>query len=297
MEALAATDGHVMCRILKRTVMEAKGRKNNTIQVLADFKGLGKALNREKGRLESALTRPFRRVLSEGKPTGKINYVLFSEHDLNSPVYVIGSLCMTERGRILFFPGVKDRLTFLHGVQNRELPKNTVMDHITLDADFSCHATFSDGSHFRLSPPIQPVEPDLYGWFSLCIGSLAVLEILPQKLGIEMEVPTSDAERRSMDIMQSREDAVFHVLNLHDDDGPTINDDEFLHIDLYVETVRQEGRRKNLLPSPPKGPPALIEPIEWKLPFTVRSHKVMIPEGWNFNQNGTLSGFSTYSCL
>jgi hypothetical protein len=193
----------------------------------------------------------------------------------NPPIFIIGSLCITERGRILFFPGVNDRATIPNRNGNRNVTDNLIMDHITLDADYSCHATFTNGKHLRLSSSIQPIETNVYGWFSLSISKLSVLEILPERFEVVINSPQRDGHRRMKDVIEARKTAKYHLLHLRDD-NPALNKNEFLHIDIYI-VLGDERKTTNLLPSPPKGPPTLKEPIELKPPFPVRNHKVMIP--------------------
>jgi len=245
------------------------------IQIEATFPRIGHVTNKEQNFLNSALTRPFHRILKEGKPTGTINYVFFGEHGFNPPVFVIGSLCLTERGRILFFPGVKDRITFPYYNGSQNVTDNLIMDHITFDSDCSCHATFANGKHLRLSSTIPPIDPNVYGWFSLSISKLSVLEILPKRFEVAINSPQRDRHRRMKDVIEARDSAKFHLFHLHDD-NPTLNKSEFLHVDVYIE-LGNKRKMTNLLPSPPKGPPPLKESIKLKPPFPVRSHKVMIP--------------------
>lgn len=252
-----------------------KKEGDDTIQVKAHFPHIGHPNNKDQNYLNSALTRPFHRILKEGKPTGTINYVFFGEHGFNPPIFVIGSLCLTESGRILFFPGVKNRITISNRNDNRNVTDNLIMDHITLDTDYSCHATFTNGKHLRLSPSIQPIETNVYGWFSLSISKLSVLEILSERSEAVINSPRRDGHRRIKDVIEARNTAKFHLLHLHDY-NPALNKNEFLHIDVYI-VLGNERETTNLLPSPPKGPPTLKEPIELKPPFPVRSHKVMIP--------------------
>ena len=51
----------------------------------------------------SCLMRPFLRLFRTGKPPGKINYIFYRHIDKSA--YNLGSLCYSEGGRILFFPG------------------------------------------------------------------------------------------------------------------------------------------------------------------------------------------------
>jgi hypothetical protein len=59
-----------------------------------DF-GVGKVKNNA-----SALVRPFRILVDEGKPIGRINYVFYR----SMKSYVLGALCLATSQRLLFFP-------------------------------------------------------------------------------------------------------------------------------------------------------------------------------------------------
>lgn len=251
-----------------------KRKEMNLIKGEIRFPGMGQGIITERLPAESPLTRSFNRILTEGKLTGQINYVFFGQKALTPPLYIVGSVCQTEDGRILFFPGVKKRILVFHGSQpNKGFLR--ILDHLTLDKDFSCHSTFSTGEHLRISSGVPQLEKNLYGWFSFSVSGLSVLEILPKKLEIIAEVPGSDARRRVKNILDARKEAIFHVLHCHDI-SPTLDKDEFLHIDVFVDLTPQK-RKNNVLPSPPNGPPILISQINLKPPFAVRNHKIAIP--------------------
>ena len=49
---------------------------------------------------ESALIRPYLRLLRYGNPTGNINYLFYKT---NQHTYVLGSLCLSPERHLLFF--------------------------------------------------------------------------------------------------------------------------------------------------------------------------------------------------
>jgi hypothetical protein len=54
-----------------------------------------------------ALTRPYRQLFEEGKPVGKVNKLFLKIG--KQPSFIVGSLCFTPHGRILFYPGLVGR--------------------------------------------------------------------------------------------------------------------------------------------------------------------------------------------
>lgn len=254
-----------------------KNEETGFIEIMMKLPHIGRGVVRENTPFESALTRPIQRILKKGKPTGKLCYIYFGEHKFSPPIYIIGSICQTQRRRIIFFPGVKGRRYVPIGDQHDKVPHKTV-DHLTLDPDYSLHATSKDGSHFRISPSIPRIEADLYGWFSLSISRLSCLEIVPEIFIAKFPALLSDSQRRIKDMINARDQSKFPLLHLPDD-SPYLTEQEFLHIDVFID-LNPKNRKHNLLISPPTGPPVLTSPIILEPPFAVRFHKVKLP-GFN----------------
>ena len=63
---------------------------------------------------ESAIIRPFKKILHEGKKPGKITFVFLND---NYQYYVLGAFSFTGK-HLIFFPGFKDRrLSYVRGKQ------------------------------------------------------------------------------------------------------------------------------------------------------------------------------------
>ncbi len=80
----------------------------------------------------SALVRPFKKILRDGKPIGKIYYIFYKD---NQEYYVLSSLAYSS-GRLIFFPGHIDlRMTW---AKDRPILSEGLLhhfDHLTLESD------------------------------------------------------------------------------------------------------------------------------------------------------------------
>lgn len=164
---------------------------------------------------ESGLIRPFRSILSNGKPVGKIVFLFYEDKGRH---YVLGTLCRTEK-RILFFPsGDSGRL-----LSEKGTPINTPVhiDHFTLEESYrNWHITLKEkatqGAKLQTKSTLE-VYPNLFLWFVIQANSVNNFEKAPSKLHIELDHKTSELRRRGKNIKESREDAIFQSCLVNDD--------------------------------------------------------------------------------
>jgi hypothetical protein len=152
---------------------------------------------------QSAVTRPYRRLVEDGVDPGNITYVLIRSTP-RSQSKVLGTFCETSGPRLLFFPG--GRIRRLNSLFKRKPTAaaqtvDGIVDHITFEtSNRESHVTEELSNSKRrvvLNPPRRrEVGQALYAWFGITLRSVAVLESIPGKLWFSAECPASDVDRR-----------------------------------------------------------------------------------------------------
>lgn len=185
-----------------------------------------------------ALFRPLRQLAEEGKPIGKINYIFYKEKKV---LYILGSLCYSPGGRVLFFPGIKNRVIRWVTKQRGRPPalaKDIIADHLTLDCNLkSGHITtrtIDNKSKVleKVSSFATKKIADGVFWFAISVKNASLLERLVKRSTFSFTSPASDAERRSDEVIKAREGAIFHVVSLADDAVSTTG--EFIHFRFFL---------------------------------------------------------------
>lgn len=186
-----------------------------------------------------ALFRPFRQLVEEGKPIGTINYIFYKEKVAH---YVLGSLCCSPGTRILFFPGIRDRVVRWITKQGENLPvlaKDIIVDHLTLDSNLKkghiTVRTSDDKSKIQKKVSnfvIKRVAEDAVFWFAMSIKDASLLEVLSKRITFLFSSPAGDANRRMHEILKARESAIFHIVSLIRDVKSAKG--EFLHFRVFL---------------------------------------------------------------
>jgi len=240
-----------------------------------------------------SLVRPFRRLATQGRPIGRINYIFFN---IEGQHYNVGSLCYTPGNRVLFFPGLRSRPPQWQGWRNRrieiEVCPGDQLDHVTLEPELTnWHMRYLSSQGGRRRLPDEPNVPrrfrtfekdGLIFWFSMAIREPTVLENTLAITIMRFDFPSTDAERRVSDIMRSREDAAFHVLELH----PTVENynSGYLFFSFVIDTRTEpsiSGLSRAIMNASTR-PPHLEQAIqEQRLRIPIRSHPVRLP-GFRF---------------
>jgi hypothetical protein len=183
-----------------------------------------------------ALARPYRQLIGEGKPVGRINYVFF--HVNEWPSHILGSLCFTPGQRLLFYPGLTERQvrwSYLQG-ELKDIRSAGSVDHITLEKGYkSWHMTIleSDGTkkdHMQ-SSKVKVIDKNMIFWFGLSLQDASALEITPEELSLTFPSPPRDSDRRIKELLEARENALFHLTTLN---AKTQSKNEFIHFDFFV---------------------------------------------------------------
>ncbi len=186
--------------------------------------------------ISCALARPYRQLIEEGKPIGRINYVFFRIG--GQPSHILGTLCFTPGKRLLFYPGLIERKANWSFSKNtfQSIKSTGFVDHITIEPGFrSWHMTIlePDGtkkSHLR-SLKTKMIKDDIVFWFGLTIQGPHILETTPEELSMTFSSPPQDSDRRAKLLIDARKDAIFHLTTL---DHMNLNIGEFLHFDFFI---------------------------------------------------------------
>jgi hypothetical protein len=197
----------------------------------------------------SALVRPFKKILMDGKPVGKIYYVFYKEKE---EYYVLGSLAYSNE-RLIFFPGqidlrmtwAKDRPVLSEGLLHH-------FDHLTLESNLrTYHLTLlekqTQGAKYeRMNTKF--VGKDMILWFVMGVQSADKLEEAPrtQTLRLRWQNP-ADLNRRYK-IIENARGGVFRVIEAAEQVEPPF----FINFEFFV----------SLNPSPKAEPPSRLFAIK-----------------------------------
>lgn len=245
------------------------------IQITQRLNGKGRSTS-----LDSALARPFRKFIQEGKPAGKINHVFYE--DAGAKV-ILGSMCYSPGSRIIFFPGIIERkIAWESSVV--KLAKRGPLDHITLEPDLQTwHITsITNGKKDKQRLPtriVRSVEPALDYWFGMSVASPTVFEPEPEEFQFSFEVPHKNANKFADILFEARDGSIFHTLSPIDKRATASW--EFLHFDFLIDR-RKNRSPENFPPNTlwvPTGPPALKDRLDYgqgELRIPTRVHQVKL---------------------
>ena len=158
---------------------------------------------------ESGLLRPFRYILTTGKPLGKIVYLFYRE---GSEYYVLGTLAKTKR--LLFFPGGDSGQ-----MVDLQFAKTIHIDHFTLEPNCNqWHVTFKEKpSGIRdSSKKTWRINDNLILWFVIQARSINDFERMPSRIQTSLIHKESEIERRSREILLARDGAEFRICEVND---------------------------------------------------------------------------------
>jgi hypothetical protein len=211
---------------------------------------------------QSAVARPYRKLVEDGDDPGNITYVILRSAS-SSQSKMLGTFCETSGQRLLFFPG--GRIRRLHSIFKREPTAaaqavDGIVDHITFEtSNRKSHVTevLSNGKR-RVVLPLsrrREVGQALYARFGITLRSVAVLDSIPGKLWFSAECPASDVDRRLALFHKACRAARICTLVVAQATAET-----FLQINFFVDFSRgQSAPSCSFLPN---GPPELRKAIE-----------------------------------
>ena len=186
----------------------------------------------------SSLVRVFNRVIHDGKKVGNMKYVFYVGKD--NTWFTLGTFVKSQK-RILFFPG-------LRGLKITKFPSgysstsDTLhVDHISLEQDLrKYHITVKEKNITSKKMETQTtkrLDGSLFLWLVLATRTENQLERTAKKTQILLQSPTKkEAKRRAKEIMNSRKDAVFNVIELHQHR----EDIHYLNFEIFISDKRLE---------------------------------------------------------
>jgi hypothetical protein len=189
---------------------------------------------------ESALLRPFRKILRDGEPMGKIVY---SFHEENNRQYILGSFVNTEK-RLIFFPGVKIR-KITRAPDGTNPSQNGIiqnLDHLSLERNWrTWHCTLlqkeTRGDKYN-KMNTKKIDDSLFLWFVMGIKTPDVLEQTPNVQEIKIKGFTmNDMNRRLKTILKSRSGSVFPITKV---DAP-ITTPYYINFEVFIRL--KQGRQ------------------------------------------------------
>ena len=229
---------------------------------------------------QSAIARPYRRLVEEGVDPGNIAYVLI--HSASSGQYkMLGTLCETYGQRLLFFPG--GRIRRLNSLFKRKFTAVTqaldgIVDHITFEtSNRKSHITevLSNGKRRVVLnlPRRREVGQALYAWFGITLRSVAVLDRVPGKLWFSAECPASNVDRRLALFRKAGKASRIYPLPATHATAET-----FLQINFFVDFCPGQicATHCSFLPN---GPPELRKAIEIPATIPAQLHGLTLHDG------------------
>ncbi len=178
----------------------------------------------EKGDLaipnDHPLSAPIKKQLSDGSPGGSWRYIVAKKGE---SMFVFGSINKSIGNRLLFFPSNYHISPF-----HNEKPK--LLDHISFEFEpkFSSHYTFRDSSHAS-NGKLKKIDENLVLWFTLLINNFNEYILLPNKIKISLDWPSSDISRFSKEgvLANYKSESIIDI--------PSIIDETHFHqIDFFV---------------------------------------------------------------
>jgi len=158
---------------------------------------------------ESGLLKPFRSILDDGKPIGKITYFFYEEEGKQ---YVLGTFCKSQK--IIFFPGGYN-FQIIESHNKSSKLKSKEIDHFTLDTNFETwHISFKKKKETNSKLPHKKTLKMQDGrilWFVMQSNSVKDFEEAPHKIKTILFHKKSELQRRAKEIMNSREHSEFKI--------------------------------------------------------------------------------------
>jgi hypothetical protein len=268
---------------------------------------------------KSLLFRPYRRLATSGAPTGTFSLMFLDAVEplphsaakgfrllrlwdtvaptRRHPVYhsefkLLGSLCYTRGGMLLYFPGY--RSTFITGYTRQFTPTdhrdNFTADHFSLEPNMQrWHISAEDETHLR-GFGVMSLPDDVIFWFGMTVRTASEFEPIYRRSRWSFDYPDADSKRRLDDVVRARQDSVFNIIECPDatvDHGPSL---------WHFEFTVKRGAVESPDPTPalhfPPEPLARINPSTPFPALPVRSHRIQLPtfDGAVFLSTTRISG-------
>ncbi|MGQ0796015.1 MAG: hypothetical protein ACT4N5_07535 [Nitrosopumilaceae archaeon] len=184
---------------------------------------------------DSALVRPLRKIIRDGKPIGKIAYVFYKERN---EFFVLGSFAYTGK-RLIFFPGLVDRRVTIAPDGSNPLENGILLnsDHYSLEENWRIwHITLAEKDTQGIKygkRNTRKINNSLFRWFTFGVESTSRLELMPKTQEIRFSgANLPDLQRRYKIIKDARDNSRFPVIHLDDDPA----EPHYLNFEFFVST-------------------------------------------------------------
>ena len=183
---------------------------------------------------DSALARPYHKILTKGAPMGTVAPIFYKEDE---NYFVLGTFVQSDKKKILFFPGLIHRRVTI-SPKGEVLLRNGILhhvDHYTLEPDLrTFHITLEEKETKKIryeKRNTKRVKDDMIFWFAISIQRANRLEAAPKAQEIELVCYNKkDYTRRSQIIMNSRGGSTFNVVEVKDDSSEPY----FVNFEFFV---------------------------------------------------------------
>lgn len=197
----------------------------------------------------SSLVKPFKKLLEDGKPIGKISFLFYEDA---RKYYTIGSIVNTTK-RLIFFPGLTSTKVIesppdKHKIQNIALH----IDHLTLEENWKdWHFTFTEKENEKKFTVQQRktklIKDDLHLWFVMLVQDLSKLEIMPNSQEFLLKTSVDkEIDRRFAEFVETRNGSEFPVMKV----GGNPEGKWYLNIEFFVDKKKSKNYRKDYPQTP-----------------------------------------------
>ena len=198
--------------------------KEITVQV--EFpKPFGKGVCQDES---SVLLRPFDRLKKSSVQQEEIKILFFQATDSQLPSSLLGVFLFSNKGRIIFFPGLRDR-TATKTSKSGDV-WNKLIHHLTVDEDLKgLHVTTRGSQEHESFGQPKVLSEQLLHLFAMSIQNTDKLENTPEFAKMTVSTTDSDSERRLSRFENAVRKAKHEQIVLNQEYQG------FLHFDFYLD--------------------------------------------------------------
>lgn len=185
---------------------------------------------------DSAIFKPWRKSLEKWTPPGKIAYLFLSNNKgAQDNLVVLGSLCFSQGGNIIFFPGFEHN-SLSELTRTYQIGENYkfYIDHFTfLNGNKKWHITGFDATYRKkeFSHKVREFSGGLYYWFGMSVRQDVFFETVCKKNVLQYNCPSSVIDKMKMIFSDSRENCDDYVI--YPNDVRTEKNTAYYHFDFY----------------------------------------------------------------
>ena len=190
---------------------------------------------------QSALVKPFEKLMEEGKPHGQVAFVFYRE---NNSYFVLGSFALAHR--IVFFPGLRFSRIVASSFSNLTRVKELDIQHITLEPDLRhWHPKLMKSEEKCVTQRTMKVDENTVLWLAMGVADVNKLEPLPSTQNYVLDTPVKvNSQTRAKEILEKRKQImldsvannIFPVCEVNDNPSYPY----FLNFEVFVSTIKTQ---------------------------------------------------------